>query len=171
MIDMNYDLIGLNMQESITLDKFDIAILHALDQDARIPWVELAQRVSLSASACQRRSQALQAAGIIERYAIHVDSTALGFDVEAFVAVNIERQNMDFAKQFRDTMLALPEIQSCYMLSGAIDFMLRVVARDLREYGQFIQREILNLPGVKDASSSIVLEQIKRGRGVPLVAT
>lgn len=156
------------MQESIAIDKFDIAILQALDQNARISWVELAQKVSLSASACQRRSQTLQESGIIERYSIHVDNQRLGFEVEAFVAVNIERQNMDYARAFREAMLALPEIQSCYMLSGSIDFMLRIVARDLREYGQFIQSEILNLPGVKDATSSIVLEQIKRGRGVPM---
>lgn len=156
------------MTDSIKIDKFDIAILHALDTDARMSWVDLANTVSLSASACQRRTQALREHGIIERFSIQVDSQALGFDVEAFVAVNIERQNMGYARQFREAMLARPEIQSCYMLSGAIDFMLRIVARNLREYGQFIQREILSLPGVKDATSSIILEEIKRSRGVPL---
>ena len=130
-------------------------------------WVDLADRVSLSPSACQRRTQALRDAGVIQRFSLEVDTQALGYEVEAFVAVNIERQNMDYARQFRAAMVSLPEIQSCYMLSGAIDFMLRVVATDLRAYGQFIQREVLSLPGVKDATSSIVLEQIKRVRSVP----
>ncbi|MEN7342653.1 MAG: Lrp/AsnC family transcriptional regulator [Pseudomonadota bacterium] len=155
------------MQDSITIDKFDFAILRALDMDARQSWVELAQTVSLSPSACQRRTQAMQKNGVIERFSVQVNSERLGFDVEAFVAVNIERQNMDFAAEFRAAMLALPEIRSCHMLSGSIDFMLRIVAADLRQFGQFIQREILSLPGVKDATSSIVLEEIKRGHDVP----
>ena len=155
------------MSDSIALDRFDLSILQALQEDGRRSWVELAGRVNLSASACQRRTQALRDAGVIERYTIDVDTQRIGFDVEAFVAVTIERQNMALAQGFRDAMLAHPQIQSCYMLSGSVDFMLRVVARNLREYGLFIQREILSLRGVKDATSSIVLERIKHQRAVP----
>ncbi|MEM7611053.1 MAG: Lrp/AsnC family transcriptional regulator [Pseudomonadota bacterium] len=149
--------------KSLALDKFDLAILHALQQDARQSWVDLAEAVSLSASACQRRTQALREAGVIEQFTIRVDRQAMGYDVEAFVAVSIERQDMAYATAFREAMLALPEIRRCYMLSGSIDFMLQVIALNLRDYGQFIQREVLSLPGVKDATSSIVLEQIKHG--------
>lgn len=155
------------MQDSVTLDRFDIAILQALQKDGRQSWVELASKVNLSASACQRRTQTLTSHGVIEQFTIAIDTQKIGFDVEAFVSVTIERQDQVLARQFRAAMLRLPEIQSCHMLSGSIDFMLRVVARDLRAYGQFIQQEILSLPGVKDATSSIVLERIKNQREVP----
>ncbi|MEL6302050.1 MAG: Lrp/AsnC family transcriptional regulator [Pseudomonadota bacterium] len=155
------------MQDSYILDRFDLAILHALQGDGRQSWVELAAAVNLSPSACQRRTQALQARGVIERFSVSLDMQRMGYDVEAFVAVTIERQNQALAEQFRKVMIELPEVRSCFMLSGSIDFMLRVVARSLRDYGQFMQREILSLPGVKDATSSIVLERIKDTGVIP----
>ncbi|MEL7311104.1 MAG: Lrp/AsnC family transcriptional regulator [Pseudomonadota bacterium] len=155
------------MRDSLTLDRFDITILHELQLDGRQSWVELSNKVNLSPSACQRRTQALTEQGIIDRFAVSVNVQRIGFDVEAFVAVTIERQNQKLAEQFRRAMLDLPEIQSCHMLSGSIDFILRVIARNLRAYGQFIQTEILSLPGVKDATSSIVLERIKEFSAIP----
>ena len=146
--------------ESVTLDRVDLGILQALQDDARMPWVELAERVSLSPSAAQRRTRQLQERGVIARFTAEVDLQALGYDVEAFVAVNIERQNLKYAVEFRCAVARLSEVRACYMLSGSVDFMLRVVAPNLRAFGTFIQRDILNLPGVKDATSSIVLERI-----------
>ena len=131
-----------------------------------MPWVELAERANLSPSACQRRARSLQERGIIARFTAEIDLQAMGYDVEAFVAVSIERQNMKYAAEFRRAVKSLPEVQACYMLSGSVDFMLRVVAPNLRAFGAFIQREILNLPGVKDATSSIVLERIDTDRSI-----
>ncbi|MEL6447313.1 MAG: Lrp/AsnC family transcriptional regulator [Pseudomonadota bacterium] len=148
------------MTDSFTLDRYDLSILRALQDDARMSWVELAERVSLSPSACQRRARQLHDRGVISRFTLDVDLQAMGYDVEAFVAVSIERQNMKYAAEFRRAIAGLPEVRDCYMLSGSVDFMLRVVAPNLRAFGSFIQREILNLPGVKDATSSIVLERI-----------
>ncbi|MEM8547285.1 MAG: Lrp/AsnC family transcriptional regulator [Pseudomonadota bacterium] len=153
--------------KTLTLDKYDVAILNALHEDSRRSWVDLAEAVHLSPSACQRRTQTMRELGVIARYTIDVDTELMGYDVEAFVAVNIERQQGEHAAAFRARMLALPQIQSCFMLSGSIDFMLRVVARNLREFGQFIQEELLSLPGVKDATSSLVLECIKRDQSLP----
>lgn len=149
------------------MDKYDLKIVQELQGDGRLPWVELAERVSLSPSACQRRVAALRERGVITAFTARIDPRALGFDVEAFVAVRIERQNMEYAQAFRRAVALLPEIQACHMLSGTDDFMLQVIATDLRAFGAFMQREILSLPGVKDATSSIVLEQIKDQPIVP----
>lgn len=149
------------------MDNFDLNIVRELQRDGRLPWVELAERVNLSPSACQRRVAALRERGVITAFTARVDPRALGFDVEAFVAVRIERQNMAYAQAFREAVAVLPEIQACHMLSGTDDFMLHVIATDLRAFGAFMQREILSLPGVKDATSSIVLEQIKDRPIVP----
>ncbi|MEM7084133.1 MAG: Lrp/AsnC family transcriptional regulator [Pseudomonadota bacterium] len=148
--------------DSTNLDKYDIAILTALQDDARLSWVELAERASLSPSSCQRRVRALEASGVIAAYQAQLDTKKAGYDVAAFVAVNVERQNFSLAQQFRAALLRKPEVLECHLLSGSIDFMLHVVAVDLRAFGEFIQREILSLPGVKDATSSIVLEEIKK---------
>ena len=157
---------GYFFMDSFTLDRNDFQILRALQDNGRMSWVELAERVNLSASACQRRTQQLQSRGFIERFSTEVNLQSLGYDVEAFVAVSIERQNQKYAAEFRSAIGRLPAVQACYMLSGSVDFMLRVVAPNLRSFGSFIQREILSLPGVKDATSSIVLERIETDRRI-----
>lgn len=143
------------------IDAIDSKILRELQRDGRIAWVELAERVNLSASACQRRVQALTAAGVIDGIVARVDPAALGFEVEALVAVSVERHDVKRAEGFREAMRHYPEVQTCRMMSGEVDYLLRVVARDLNAFGRFIEEKILSLPGVKDASSSIVLDRIK----------
>lgn len=151
-------------QESGTLDRYDRQILSILQRDGRISWSKLAQRVSLSASACQRRVEALVADGVITNFTVNLDEAALGHRVKAFVAVNVDRQNTELAEDFRRKVREHPQVQACYMISGTIDFMLEVVASDLEAFGRFIDGELLGMPAVKDASSSIVLKRVKRKR-------
>ena len=155
------------MAISAKIDRYDLAILNALEADGRLPWVALAEKVRLSPTATQRRVRLLEEAGIIRSYGARIDFAALGFGVEAFVAVRVERQSTTLAQQFRDAIMTYAEVQSCHLLSGDTDFMLRVVAPDLGRFGAFIQEKILNLPGIKDASSLIVLERIKDESRVP----
>ena len=144
------------------MDRFDISILSALQRDGRINWSRLAREVNLSASACQRRVESLVDRGVIENFTVNLNETELGYSVKAFVAVNIERQNTELAEDFRRRVREHPQVQACHMISGSIDFMLEVVASDLDSFGQFIDGELLSLPAVKDASSSIVLKVVKR---------
>ena len=143
------------------LDKIDEKILRELERDGRISWVELGERVNLSAPACQRRVQAMQAAGVIERFTVRTDAEALGFDVEAFVSVYVDRQDVELTKNFRRAIARYPEVLDCHMMTGQVDYLLRVVATDLKAYGRFVEEKILGLAGVKDASSSIVLDRVK----------
>lgn len=145
----------------MTLDSFDIAILNHLRVDARISWAKLGEHISLSASATQRRVQSLEQAGIIRHFTIALDSAALGQEVRAFVQVKITRHDSQAATQFKQAVLTYPEVQACHKISGNTDFMLNVTAKDLPSFSQFLENKILYLPGVKDASSSIVLESIK----------
>lgn len=150
------------------LDEFDLKILNILESDGRIPWVTLAERVNLSPTACQRRVRLLEDQGIIVAYTARIDFARIGLAVEAFIAVRVERQSNELAQRFRAAIDSYSEVQSCHMLSGDTDFMLRVVAADLRSLGVFIQEKLLNLPGVKDASSLIVLERIKDRTEIPV---
>lgn len=142
-------------------DAVDRNILRELQRDARISWVDLSERVNLSASACQRRVQALIDAGVITGFSARIDPRALGYDIEAYLSVRVERHDVKSAKEFRRAIRRYPEVLTCRMMTGDIDFLLRVIARDVRSYGRFVEEKILSLPGVTDASTSIVLDPIK----------
>jgi len=146
------------------MDKFDTAILSELQGDGRITWSELAKRVNLSASAVQRRVESLALRGVIENFTVNLNEAALGYAVKAFVLVNVERQDTELAEDFRRKVREHPQVQACHMISGSIDFILEIVATDLDAFGRFIDGELLSMPAVKDASSSIVLKVVKPRR-------
>lgn len=148
-------------QKKRALDRYDEQILSILQKDGRVSWSQLASRISLSASACQRRVEALVDEGIIENFTINLNEAALGHSVKAFVEVKVDRQNTELAQDFRRKVVEHPQVQACQMISGSIDFMLEVVASDLDAFGQFIDGELLSMPAVRDASSSIVLKLVK----------
>ena len=143
------------------MDKFDTGILDMLQRDARLTWVKLAEAVNLSPSACQRRVEALLEQGVIERFTLILNESALGLDVKAFVAVSIDRQNPYLVNEFRNWLMDHHLVQACHMISGTSDYMLEVVATDLESFGRFLDRELLGLPAVKDAVSSLVLGRVK----------
>jgi len=146
------------------MDRYDALILRALQDDGRIRWSHLAKRVNLSASACQRRVEALEEDGVIAGFTVKLNEKALGHRVKALVEVKVDRQSTDLAQDFRRKVLEHPQVQACHMVSGSIDFMLEVVASDLDAFGRFIDGDLLSMPAVKDASSSIVLNVVKPRR-------
>jgi Lrp/AsnC family leucine-responsive transcriptional regulator len=143
------------------MDRYDARILYELREDGRVSWARLAEKINLSASACQRRVESLIERGVIEGFTVNLDEKALGHDVKAFVSVNIDRQNTELAQDFRRRVREHPQVQACHMISGTIDFILEVVAKDLDAFGRFIDGDLLAMPAVKDASSSIVLNVVK----------
>ncbi|PWQ92302.1 Lrp/AsnC family transcriptional regulator [Leucothrix pacifica] len=143
------------------MNDFDKQILRLLADNGRLSWTEIAEHVNLSPSAVQRHVQQMQASGLIKHFTIALDTKKLGHEVRSFVEVKMQRSDVALAKQFREIIRELPQVQSCYKLSGSVDFILDVVAPNLEAYGQFLEREILSIPGVLDASSSIILEEVK----------
>ena len=146
------------------MDKIDARILSELQVDGRIAWSKLAERIFLSASACQRRVESLVAQGVIQNFTVNLNEAALGHHVTAFVAVSVDRQNTASAEEFRRWVRGRDRVQACHMLTGSVDFMLQVVASDLDSLGSFLEGELLKLPAVKDASTSIVLNEVKPRR-------
>jgi DNA-binding Lrp family transcriptional regulator len=144
------------------MDRFDTTILSTLQRDGRITWSQLATEVNLSASAVQRRVEAMVERGVIENFTVNLNETALGHAVKSFVTVHVERQDTALAEDFRRRVREHPQVQACHMISGSADFMLEVVASDLDSFAQFIDRELLGMPAVKDATSSIVLKVVKQ---------
>ena len=146
------------------MDRYDTAILTTLQGHGRITWSQLARRNNLSASAVQRRVESLVERGVIENFTVNLNESALGHAVKAFVTVHVERQNTELAEDFRRKVREHPQVQACHMISGSIDFILEIVASDLDDFGRFIDGDLLRMPAVKDASSSIVLKVVKAKR-------
>lgn len=152
------------------LDRTDLRMLAELQRHGRLPVIELADRVSLSPTACQRRLKKLEDSGVIARYAAVLDPAALGLGIEAFVRVAIERQSKDATQAFETAIRGRPEVRACYVMTGDLDFLLHVQVADLAAFAEFSMRVLIGLPGVKDVRSSLVLEAVKRDEGLPLPA-
>lgn len=150
------------------LDRTDLRMLAELQANGRIPVVELADKVALSATACQRRLKKLEDSGVIARYAAVLDPAAFGLGIEAFVRVAIERQSKDATLAFEAAIRARPEVRACYVMTGDQDFLLHVQVADLAAFAEFSMRVLIGLPGVKDVRSSLVLDAIKRDEGIAL---
>lgn len=143
------------------MDRYDREILTLLQTEGRISFTALAERIALSPSATLRRIQALEAAGVITGYRAMLDAHKLGHEVRVFVEVNVDRANPALVEQFLSRITKMPEVLSCYMVSGSVDFVLEVVAPSLAAYADFLDNRMLKLRGVKDASSRLVLRTIK----------
>lgn len=151
-----------------TLDKFDLAILQALQADGRLTNAELASRVGLSAAPCWRRVRALEQAGYNLGYRAELDRRKVGLGVLAFVRLDAERNTGDATRALEEAIRRLPEVISCHYISGNGTFELQVVAQDLDSFSRFALNSLINLPNVKDLHTSFSLGEVKSAGPLPL---
>jgi len=151
------------------LDAIDRRIVAALQADARLSNVELAERVGLSPSPCLRRVKRLEKSGYIEGYraALRRERVGLGFSV--FLGVKIDGHANERAQTFEKAVTAMPEVISCHLVSGEADYFLEVVVPDLEHYQRFLVGKLLNLPIVREVRSNIAIQTLKAGAPLPLV--
>ncbi len=154
------------MQELI--DETDRRILALLQQDASLTAADLAARVGLSQSPCWRRVARLERDGIIQRRVALLDRRKLGLDVTVFVQVRIARGAGDALAEFERTVREFPEVLECHMLMGEIDFLLKVVTRDVASYEVFLRGRLSVLPAVSEVRSSMALTPVKESTELPL---
>lgn len=150
------------------LDKFDLAILHLLQNDARLTNAQLASHIGLSAAPCWRRVKALEEAGYITGYRATLDRKKIGLGVFAFVRVDAERNTGDATRALEEAIRQLPEVIACHYISGNGTFELQVVSKDLDSFSRFAQNSLLNLPNVKDVHTSFSLGEVKATTALPL---
>lgn len=152
----------------IAINRTDRRILEILQKDARLTNLELAERVSLSPSACLRRVRALEKAGIIRRYAALVEPRKVGLGLMAFVNVKLEKRGRMPTDTFARAVKDWPEVLACHSLTGDMDYLLRVQVEDLEHFSRFVMDSLLKHPGVLDVKSSFVLEEVKETTALPL---
>ena len=144
-----------------TLDEIDKKIITALQAEGRLPIVDLANRVGLSATPCQRRVKRLEEEGLIARYAALVSPAAMGFGLQALVEVTLEDHSEKTVEAFEAAIRARPEVVACYAVTGDMDFLLHVFATDLASFSDFALKALLRMPGVKGTRSSFIMQAIK----------
>lgn len=152
----------------MSLDRLDIAILDRLQREGRISNAELAEAVNLSPSACLRRVQKLEADGLIAGYRAVLDPARLGYDLQAFVRLQLARHDADSVERFVARVADWDEVIACHALTGEMDYLLQVMVRDLEHFSRFLLDKVLRPGDVADVNSSFVLRAVKAGGVLPL---
>ena len=153
---------------NLSLDALDRKILDALQADGRASNVELSARVHLSAPQCFRRVRSLEERGVIRSYTAQVLPEALGLDVTAYVSLNIAGEQFGRVREIEASIRGFPQILECHTVSGDYDYLLKVVARDLKSLSQFLTDRLMQVPGVDDVRSMICLEEVKAPSPLPV---
>jgi Lrp/AsnC family leucine-responsive transcriptional regulator len=145
----------------IELDDIDKRIVAALQADGRMAMVDLADRVGLSATPCQRRVKRLEEEGVIDRYAALVSPEAMGLGLQALVQVTLDDHSEKTVEAFEAAIRARPEVVACYAVTGDMDFQVHVFAPDLASFSEFAMKALLRMPGVKGTRSSFIMQAVK----------
>ena len=150
------------------LDAIDRRILAALQADARLTNVQLADRVGLSPSPCLRRLRLLENAGVLRGYRAILDRSAVGLSLTVFAGVKVERHSQANAEAFTNAVLAIPDVVACHLVSGESDFLLEVVVPDMATYEGIVLERLLALPAIRDIRSNFAMRTYKADAPLPI---
>lgn len=150
------------------IDEADRRILAVLQKHARITNAELSERVHLSASACHRRVQRLEAAGIISAYVALLDTRRVGRPSTVFVEIKLSGQSDEVLEAFERHVRRIPDVLECHLMAGTADFLLKVLARDTDDFARIHRQHLSRLPGVVQMQSSFALRTVVQTTAIPL---
>ncbi len=157
------------MSDVVKLDRTDRRILQAMQGDARISNLELAEKVGLSPTPCSRRVKRLEESGLILRHVTLLKPKALGLNLTAMVGISMDRHTPDRFETFEHSVSQMPEVLECLIVTGqSADFLLKVVVRDMEHYEQFLLGKLTKLDGVTGVHSSFVLREVIKKTELPL---
>lgn len=146
------------------LDKFDIAILEALQQDARISLQALSERVGLTSSPCWTRIKRMEEAGVIEGYSVRVNAAQIGLADTVIVQVTLNDHSDAALFEFGQALEQIPEVLEAFLVSGDYDYYVRIAVADTRDYERLLRERLYKIPGIRHSKSSFVLRQLKQSQ-------
>lgn len=149
------------------MDRTDKKILELIQQDATLSTAQIAEGVGLSTTPCWRRIQNLEKRGIIRARVALLDRNQLNLGVDVFVAIRTNQHNIEWLESFAKVVTALPEVMEFYRMSGEIDYLMRVVVKDIAAFDAFYKK-LIQQANISDVSSSFAIEQLKYTTAVPL---
>jgi Lrp/AsnC family transcriptional regulator, leucine-responsive regulatory protein len=146
-------------------DEIDRKILECLQENARIPNVELAERVGLSPAPCLRRVASLEREGVIKKYVALLDPLSVNLGLIVFVQVSVDLRKLEI---FEKAIMKRPEITGCYLMTGDADYIIRIVVPDVAAYESLVKKFFTKIEGVKRMKSSFALKELKFATALPL---
>ncbi|KOE93789.1 Lrp/AsnC family transcriptional regulator [Vibrio parahaemolyticus] len=149
------------------MDKIDRQLLHLIQNDATLTTAELADQVGLSASPCARRLKRLEQEGVISGYRAMISRGAVGIAMTVFVEVSLNNHQASSIDEFETAIVDMDEVISCHVVSGAYDYLLEVVSKDLPGYESFT-RKLQRLENVKDIHTHLAIRQVKGNGCLPI---
>jgi len=152
----------------IKLDKIDKKILKNLQNEGRMTNVNLAKNAGISAPPCLRRVKALEEHGLIKSYHAKLDNLALGYGLSTFVLIKLKSQAEADLQKFENECSEIARVREIHMLSGDVDFILRVVAKDWDNYQQFLSERLTTLENIESVKTLPLLRSTKDLTGVPI---
>jgi Lrp/AsnC family leucine-responsive transcriptional regulator len=155
--------------QSKKLDRIDRKILIELQQNGRMSNTELARRINLSATPCVERVKALERMGFIQGYEARLNPAMLNLELLVFVEISLIRTSPDVFDDFRDAVLALPQVLECHLVSGNFDYLVKARVADMGAYRKLLGETLLTLPGVRESRTYVVMETIKELQSLPLL--
>jgi len=151
------------------MDMIDKQILKILQDNARIKKSEMARELNLPATTLQERIRRLEKRRIIKKYQVIVDPEMIGFSVQAFVAVTLDRHESSDIRDFERSVKTIPNIKACYHSSGRFDYLLHLIARDLNELGVLVKTRITSLPDFGRCETHLVFSEIETSKQWPFL--
>ncbi|EGZ48931.1 MULTISPECIES: winged helix-turn-helix transcriptional regulator [Neisseria] len=143
------------------LDKTDRKILRILQQNARIPMTELAEKVGLSTTPVTERVRRLEREGVIEGYHARLNPQALGQNLLVFVELKLQSKSGNIFEDFRREVLKIPQIMECHLISGEYDYLIKVRLPDMSAYRDLLGNILLQLPAASESRSYMAMEEVK----------
>jgi len=165
-ISQNILFLALIMQ--IELSKIDVKILKLLEKNADLSTAEIAEKVGLSQSPCWRRISRLEQAGIIKSRVAVLDRNKLGMEVIVFVNVSLNAHGRQNLENFEKEIKVFPEVLECYTVTGNMDYMLKIVTKDIQHYEDFLRNHLMTMPMIREMHSNIAVTEIKDCTQLPL---
>ena len=153
---------------SRNFDAIDLRILNELQENGRQSIVELAGRIHLTKTPCSERVKRLERDGVIKGYRAVIDPTRVDKSHVTVVHINLSKTESNVFENFARAVAEIPEVESCLMIAGSFDYMLKVRTRDIAEFRELLGERITNLPGVLQTHSFAVMETITDRQQIPL---
>ena len=148
----------------MNLDKLDIAILEALQKDARLSLQELGKQVGLTASPCWNRVRRMEEAGVIEGYSVRVNPEKVGLTETVILHVTLDNHSDEALFEFGQALEGIPEVMEAFLVSGDYDYYIRVAVDGTRGYERFLREQLYKIPGIRHSKSSFVLRRLKQSQ-------
>ena len=148
------------------IDETDLQILRTLQKNAKLTTKELADAVHLTPTPVFERQKRLEKRGYIKKYVAVIDADKMGLGLQVFCKVKLQQINHEIAEAFSRKIRRIAEVTECYNTSGAYDYLLKVRARDMKQYQEFVLNKLGEIESLSSIESTFVMSEVKQNYGI-----